>query len=146
MAADSGIPTIDSGNPVVDASPEAGPSCVATLSNVGAGDFHVAFDVVTTGATSQALVNQRSSCAPYAGWSVDMSPTGAIGGNDGASGERPRAPQRDVVCGVEPSERRWHRKHLSKRSESRRSDAHGDPGTPDTNSTTPLVTGYPDTN
>jgi hypothetical protein len=54
------------------AAPSA-PSCVADLSNISTGSFHVSFTVRTTLAGSVALINQRNVCgvAPY--WDIRLS-------------------------------------------------------------------------
>lgn len=83
IATDSGTPDSDAGTDAPDdaadsMAAETGPTCVTDLSNIGAGDFRIDLDVVTTGATSQALASQRASCAPYAGWALYTSPTGAV--------------------------------------------------------------------
>jgi hypothetical protein len=52
-----------------DTGSEAGPVCVTDLSNVGAGDFHVAFTLTTTaGSIDMALLNQRTGCDESSTW------------------------------------------------------------------------------
>jgi hypothetical protein len=64
---------------------EAGSTCGCSndLSNVGVGDFRIAFTIATTASPVapgfMALVNQRSLCNPtHSGWDVWLSPAGTI--------------------------------------------------------------------
>ena len=58
------------------------PTCVTDLSNVGTGDFHIAFTLTINSAASQTidLLNQRSGCDMASTfWDVTLSPSGGIG-------------------------------------------------------------------
>lgn len=74
--------TKDSGNDAgLEASPpEAAQACVTDLSNVGAGDFRIAFTLTTSEVGKQlALVSQRAGCdETSAYWSVTLSQGGGI--------------------------------------------------------------------
>src|SRR5438067_1881323 len=48
------------------------------LSNVGTGDFHVAFTISTTAHQSSAVIGQRAACAHGVFWDVRMSPEGML--------------------------------------------------------------------
>jgi len=53
----------------VDAAAEAGTVCLTDLSNVGTGDFHIAFTLTTTaGSIDMALLNQRTGCDESSTW------------------------------------------------------------------------------
>jgi hypothetical protein len=54
------------------AAPSA-PSCVADLSNVSTGSFHIAFTLKTTQAGSVALLNQRAACGATPYWDIRLS-------------------------------------------------------------------------
>jgi hypothetical protein len=58
----------------------APPTCVTDLSNVGTGDFQIAFTLTTTETvTTLALVNQRTGCDETSSfWDVTISNTGGI--------------------------------------------------------------------
>lgn len=63
-----GVDAMDAGDaPVsVDAAAESGADCVNDLSDVGAGDFHIDFDVLATAVESDGpLVEQRATCGQY---------------------------------------------------------------------------------
>jgi hypothetical protein len=64
----------------LEAEAEAGLVCITDLSNVGAGDFHITFDVSTTStATSTALVNQRTTPCSYSTyWDIRSASDGQI--------------------------------------------------------------------
>ena len=48
---------------------DAGPPCLTDLSNIGTGDFHVAFTLQTTaGSIDMALINQRTGCDETSAW------------------------------------------------------------------------------
>jgi hypothetical protein len=68
----------DAGGPVPDAGTPA--VCVNTLSNVGTGDFRIAFSLTTTASgVTIGLLSQRTGCTmstPF--WDVTLSATGAI--------------------------------------------------------------------
>jgi hypothetical protein len=82
MPTSSGTVTKDSGNDAgLEASPpEAAQACVTDLSNIGAGDFHIAFTLTTSETGKQlALVSQRAGCdETSAYWSVTLSQGGGI--------------------------------------------------------------------
>ena len=81
---DSG-PGNDAGDSGSAADADGGPSCTCTgdLSNVGLGDFEIAFTVATTAwpvaPGYMAILNQRSECDPNkAGWDVGMNANGTL--------------------------------------------------------------------
>jgi hypothetical protein len=84
----------DGGGPSVDAS-DAGPSpedasagsdaadssdsgCTQDLSNIGAGDFRIAFTVQTTATVGSAVINQRGNCAAGIYWDIRMQASGPL--------------------------------------------------------------------
>jgi hypothetical protein len=58
-----------------DARPD-GPACVRDLSNVGAGDFHIAFTLTTSQSGTQSaplpIVSQRNNCGDAVFWGIRM--------------------------------------------------------------------------
>jgi hypothetical protein len=62
-----------------DAAPEGGPSCTGDLSNIGTGDFRIAFSLSSTLASSAAILNQRSVCGHGVFWDV------RLGGTNGSA-------------------------------------------------------------
>lgn len=97
-ATDSGAERAAPPPPTLDGSPEAAPdaapapaACLTDLSNVGAGDFRVAFTLTTTElGTPLALLGQRASCddaAPY--WAVTLSAQGGIEATTQGAAESP---------------------------------------------------------
>lgn len=59
---------------VTCAAPGDGSACVDTLSNIGAGDFHIRFVVTTTETGLIALVNQRATCGYAMFWDLRAYP------------------------------------------------------------------------
>jgi hypothetical protein len=65
----------------VDALPDTVSACVGgtrDLSNVGVGDFHISFHVVTTETGWVALLNQRSTCLIGVFWDIRQTAAGTI--------------------------------------------------------------------
>jgi hypothetical protein len=65
------------------AMPGDGSACVDTLSNIGAGDFHIRFMVTATQTGLTALVNQRASCGYGMFWDLRLNDHVAFETDDG---------------------------------------------------------------
>jgi hypothetical protein len=55
-----------------------GGACTQDLSNIGLGDFRIAFTIQTSATVGSAVVNQRGNCAAGIYWDVRMQANGAL--------------------------------------------------------------------
>jgi hypothetical protein len=79
--AEGGVPESGGPDAPTDAPPDAPPpDCVTDLSNVGGGDFHIAFTIVTLeNNTTYALLNQRAGCdTASVWWDVSINSAGGV--------------------------------------------------------------------
>jgi hypothetical protein len=79
-AGDSGAAVSDAGSDTNGDATGDGDSgeCTQDLSNIGLGDFRIAFTIQTSASTGSAVVNQRGNCAAGIYWDVRMQPGGAL--------------------------------------------------------------------